>query len=415
MHAAALTSIKQGHDGADEATLHSVSCSVHDLPTSGVYCRLPNSVEVDYKVSQQACIVKCQPRVKSNHLCAETSITTPPRLRHMRLRLMHMPAHNFSLVVWCTAPGATRSRCIAAGPTPEVSRRDCRPFLGLPVALTHQHRAQAQLTNTNCGDEPPKHHPSVPVFVGVNEPPFVHPTSAACIAGGSVKTDSSARDWQSQTQDSCTTRFPTGGHLSSNAAARVPGMSLLRQQTGSDLPRLLNRLAQQLTQVLDCAERKVEDAKHQPGQTFKYLGPFQVCTLGSIHGLYCLPCHGLLRYRTPTGMIPDNGVACMQSEIYLPQIPDYEIWVPYPQWISLDKIRKRIKGKGDCLYTQASDLISDVHQMQLNAEVGAPRDTALMCSGIYACAEIAAAYRAITPQATAKSATQVTQANLSRD
>ena len=69
----------------------------------------------------------------------------------------------------------------------------------------------------------------------------------------------------------------------------------------------------------------------------------------------------------------------MQSETYLPQIPDYEIWVPYPQWISLDKIRKRIKGKGDCLYTQASDLISDVHQVQLNAEVGALSNTGLMC------------------------------------
>ena len=59
----------------------------------------------------------------------------------------------------------------------------------------------------------------------------------------------------------------------------------------------------------------------------------------------------------------------MQNEHYLPQIPDYENWVPYPQWISLDKINKRLKGKGDCFYLYAKDLINDLHQLYLNAEV----------------------------------------------
>ena len=60
-------------------------------------------------------------------------------------------------------------------------------------------------------------------------------------------------------------------------------MSLLRQQSGLELPRLLRELALQLSQVLEGAERKVEEAKRQPGSTFKptfgYLEPFQVSAL----------------------------------------------------------------------------------------------------------------------------------------
>ena len=100
-------------------------------------------------------------------------------------------------------------------------------------------------------------------------------------------------------------------------------------------------------------------------------------------------------------------MACTQGEAYLPQIPDYEVWVPFPQWISLEKIRKRIKGKGDCFYTAAADLISDVHQMHQNAEVGSR--SAVMLN-IHTCACLIDprwTCRATTLQAMARSAIQV--------
>ena len=98
-------------------------------------------------------------------------------------------------------------------------------------------------------------------------------------------------------------------------------------------------------------------------------------------------------------------MACTQGEAYLPQITDYEVWVPFPQWISLEKIRKRIKGKGDCFYTAAADLISDVHQMHQNAEVGS---AVMLNTYTYAfLSEPQWTCRATTPQAMARSAIQV--------